>query len=101
MKSGIELISEERERQIIEERWTSVHDDSHNKGELVLAAHCYITDSVFAWPWDIEWYKPKDRIKNLVRAGALLAAELDRIQRLIKNEEPIVSNEETDCSSNV
>jgi hypothetical protein len=34
------------------------------------------------WPWSFEWWKPKDRIRNLVRAGALIAAEIDRLQAM-------------------
>lgn len=35
-----------------------------------------------AWPWDENWWKPSlDPIRNLVKAGALLAAEIDRLQR--------------------
>lgn len=34
------------------------------------------------WPWDPEWWKPSDDpIRNLVKAGALIAAEIDRLQR--------------------
>lgn len=34
------------------------------------------------WPWDAEWWKPSpdDRLRDLVKAGALIAAEIDRIQ---------------------
>ncbi|BAI96795.1 hypothetical protein SJA_C1-19610 [Sphingobium indicum UT26S] len=35
-----------------------------------------------SWPWASEWFKPKDRRQNLVRAGALCLAEKDRIARL-------------------
>jgi|ERR1041385_2674586 hypothetical protein len=35
-----------------------------------------------SWPWEAEWYKPgKDRIRQLVKAGALIAAEIDRLKR--------------------
>ena len=35
-----------------------------------------------SWPWDAEWHKPgDDRIGALVKAGALIAAEIDRLQR--------------------
>ena len=34
------------------------------------------------WPWSDKWWKPKDKIRDLVRAGALIAAEIDRLQRL-------------------
>lgn len=35
------------------------------------------------WPWDCRWWKPtpNDRIRELVKAGALIAAEIDRLQR--------------------
>ena len=41
MKTSIELIAEERQRQIEEEGWTAEHDDHHPDGELALAACCY------------------------------------------------------------
>lgn len=92
MKSGIELISQERERQIIAEGWTADHDDDMNfHEELAIAAGCYILwDDGHnehpcppdIWPWDSEWWKPaNDRIRNLAKAGALIAAEIDRLQR--------------------
>jgi hypothetical protein len=35
------------------------------------------------WPWDQKWWKPSDDpVKNLVKAGALIAAEIDRLQTL-------------------
>jgi hypothetical protein len=33
------------------------------------------------WPWPPEWWKPCDRRANLVRAAALLIAEIERIDR--------------------
>ena len=34
------------------------------------------------WPWDESWWKPSnDSIRNLVKAGALIAAEIDRLHR--------------------
>lgn len=97
MKTGIELIAEERQRQIEKEGWTKEHDAQHTDGELALAAMCYADPNKYYhqesrylhiripnkfWPknWDIQWFKPKDRIRDLVRAGALIAAEIDRIQ---------------------
>lgn len=97
MKTGTELIDDERARQIAKEGWTPEHDDEHDEGELSRAAACYatptdhrryyasadpMTDPPADWPWDPEWWKPKDRIRDLVRAGALIAAEIDRLQRL-------------------
>lgn len=94
--TGVELIAAERERQVSVEGWTPEHDDDHDMGEMAAAAMCYAelcvddeivevdsTDLFFSWwPWDMEWWKPSDvPIRNLVKAGALLAAEIDRLQR--------------------
>lgn len=98
MKTGIELIAEERARQVSKEGWTPEHDDDHDNGSLAAVAAQYALiareqvlgdKGPFAptpglWPWDVEWFKPKDSIRNLVRAGALIAAEIDRIQRAAK-----------------
>jgi hypothetical protein len=34
------------------------------------------------WPWDESWWKPGDRIRELAKAGALIAAEIDRLNRI-------------------
>jgi hypothetical protein len=87
MTTGIELIAKERERQIEEEGWTAEHDDAHDNYELAYAAMCYINDGSrnFVrryWPWDWRWWKPTNKKRNLIKAGALIAAELDRLERL-------------------
>jgi len=91
---GATLIAIERARQCIEEGWTPQHDDGHTAGELAKAAACYATPPDartdvygFLWPetWDAPtWWKPTpdDRIRELVKAGALIAAEIDRLRRL-------------------
>lgn len=95
MKTGIELIAQERAAQVSREGWTPEHDDEHSAGEMAQAAACYAAvaceqakgeDGPFVhdpslWPWDASWFKPKDQLRNLVRAGALIAAEIDRVQR--------------------
>jgi len=93
MKSGIELIAAERERQISEEGWSASHDDTHRNRQLAQAAlaYCefeafphptYSGDAPATWPWEIRWWKPDENpIRNLVKAGALIAAEIDRLQR--------------------
>ena len=95
--NGIELIAKERQRQIDEEGWTSEHDAEHINGELANAAASYaMTDYMRerlqrlantegcppTFQWSLEWWKPcpDDRIKELVKAGALIAAEIDRLQ---------------------
>lgn len=99
--SGTDLIKIERNRQICVKKRTSKHDDKHFSGELACAAACYtlgeriqsfrgfLTDVGFeheprimsVWPWSHNSWKPKSRIRNLVKAGALIAAEIDRLQR--------------------
>lgn len=89
MKTGIELIAAERERQIYSEGWSPKHDDSHAEMELSRAARCYaspLLDSKStpgaSWPWELADWKPSDDpVRNLVKAGALIAAEIDRINR--------------------
>ena len=87
-KTGIELIAEERQRQIEEEGWTSEHDKQWKGSELCRAAACYIARPSWVstplwphWPFDISWWKPSphDRIRELQKAGALIAAEIDRL----------------------
>lgn len=100
--NGAELIVEERKRQIEQEGWTPEHDANHTGGELIEAACAYgfVAQATYfsennvtfadvrsgkpprVWPWEAEWWKPaKDPVRNLVKAGALIAAEIDRLQR--------------------
>lgn len=61
MKTGIELIAEERQRQIEVEGWSLHRDSSYTQGELAKAAVCYARvegpNSMrwFGWPWSMEW----------------------------------------------
>jgi len=98
--TGAGLIAAERQRQIEAEGWSAEHDDGHDQCELLDAAICYAgmagsiildTDQgaeagvglLESWPWSRDWWKPSsDPIRNLVKAGALIAAEIDRLQRL-------------------
>lgn len=121
MKTGIEIIEEERKRQVEEEGWTAKHDDKHTDGELAEAAAVYaayaksidmpiedeqlyftsanepgfkieqrmpdgtrvLVDKAHRWPFSPQWYKPtpENRVRELAKAGALIAAEIDRLQR--------------------
>ncbi|OJV17788.1 MAG: hypothetical protein BGO30_07535 [Bacteroidetes bacterium 41-46] len=97
MKTGIELIAEERQRQIEAEGWTAEHDkEEHAMGELALAASCYAMIPELRpselppshWPWCGSWKPtPSDRIRELQKAGALIAAEIDRLQAEEEGEE--------------
>lgn len=81
--TGTELIAAERQRQINAEGWTPEHDAEHDGGELVDAAACYLVPRLAHayWPWSRDWWKPTpdDRVRELVKAGALIAAEIDRL----------------------
>ena len=89
--NGIELIAEERKRQLEEKGWTLDFDQAHTNQELAGAAKSYLDHYIyktpsypFYWPFDISWWKPdnsKTRLRDLVKAGALIAAEIDRITR--------------------
>lgn len=83
--TGAELIAQERARQVAQEGWTPDHDDEHIDGELVRAAQAYLLPNggfpaAASWPFT-DGFKPEGRIRNLVKAGALIAAEIDRLQR--------------------
>lgn len=95
MSKAIEDIITERQRQIEIECWTPEHDDEHVDGAIALAAASYAWSSVHKkisdtqtagippgfWPWDWKWWKPKNPRRDLVRAGALIIAEIERIDR--------------------
>ncbi len=99
-ETGIDIIAAERQRHTDAENWTPEHDDQHIQGELATAAACYALPderrSVYVWskplieylwPWEWCWWKPakrktvKQRIRELAKAGALCAAEIDRLKR--------------------
>lgn len=89
MKTGIELITEERARQIEVEGWNYEHDDNHKNGELEMAGLTYFRYALHpsssvptTWPWGREWWKPSGHvIRNLEKAGALYLAESERLAR--------------------
>lgn len=83
--NGIELIAKERQRQIESEGYTPERDDRYKSEELLDAAMQYIGAGLIdCWPFGEDEYKPHDtdRARDLVKAGALIAAEIDRLKRL-------------------
>lgn len=90
-------VTAERRRQIEAEGWGNVHDDGHTNFELTKAAVAYAQRAAMTydvrileeernhvpsiWPWTRAWWKPKDRRADLVRAAALLIAEIERLDR--------------------
>ena len=116
---GIARIAAERKRQLVSEGWSAEHDDCHGNSEMAIAAACYAWPTPRplyikkAWPWDRWWWKPaipgerigfpdkhtadeerEARIKDLVRAGALIAAEIDRLSRAALSAAPIPATRE-------
>lgn len=81
--AAIKDVITERQRQVSEEGWTPAHDDQYADCELTQAAICYI-DTSFAetnWPWAAEWWKPTNPRRDLVKAGSLILAEIERMDR--------------------
>jgi len=80
--AAMEVLAE-RQRQIVSEGWTAEHDADWRCNELIRAAACYLLPGLYPehWPWAEKWWKPKGRRRNLVRAAALIIAELDRMER--------------------
>jgi hypothetical protein len=109
MATALESIAEERKRQVEVEGWTHEHDDAHEHGELAFAAAAYATHAArpqgqmdvsvncygqrsnvgwfsisrMLWPFHQEWFKcGPDARRELVKAGALIVAEIERLDRL-------------------
>lgn len=85
--TGAELIAAERARQVSDEGYTPEHDATHRVADLVDAATAYLAPyssdtecGELAWPWDPAGFKPQNPVRDLVRAGALIAAAIDRLQ---------------------
>src|SRR5690348_16492350 len=96
--NAIEMIAAERRRQVEKERWSAEHDDKLGANVLAKAAACYampedVRDKSFSlhykmtprdviWPFDDDFWKPEgDRVRELVKAGALIVAEIEKMQR--------------------
>jgi hypothetical protein len=108
-RAVVEAVADERLRQVTDEGFTAAADDGYRQNELSLAAAAYLvhgtsgnrskgvgkrlpdgkfkTFSVpefFPRTWLPEWFKPKNRRRDLVRAAALIIADIERIDRLEK-----------------
>lgn len=105
--TGVELIADERERQINELGYTAAHDAAHDEEDLAFAAACYAAPvpiylmrieegedpdrsaGSVKWvePWPLEWEREhrtypvskEARLRQLTKAGALIAAEMDKL----------------------
>lgn len=92
----IEEIAAERARQIAKEGWSEQHDDKHDPGELACAGAAYALNAGCVlyplngtpldappefWMWQVEDWKPKDPRRDLIRAAALIVAEVEKMDR--------------------
>lgn len=103
--SGVERIRKERQRQIAVEGYDAEHDAAYEAGHLRRAAIAYIVHNDpymnesgdWYWPWELSSFKPADiweptdephtikhdwqaeLLLDLTKAGALIAAEIDRL----------------------
>jgi hypothetical protein len=86
LATGVEMIAREREEQLAVRGFDAAHDDKHVEGELAQAAAFYAHPKggvIFPETWDPKWNKRDKhrRIRQLAIAGALCAAEIDRLRR--------------------
>lgn len=84
----LDEIGVERRRQIDDEDWSTEHDDLHDEGELAQAGGCYALSAAgferachAYWPWLDSEPNTKGSRRDLVRAAALIVAEIERIDR--------------------
>lgn len=81
--TGVELIALERQRQLDVEGWTAEYDSGLTQDELAIAAAYYAVQGTRAGPLfgrvDPDKAVKRTRIEQLQIAGALIAAELDRL----------------------
>lgn len=91
--AGARMIANERRRQMIVEGYGADHDEGHVT-ELLEAGLSY-TDLIIwrrrhpdcqsdfgatRWPWGLKFWKPTiDPVRQLVKAGALIAAAIDAL----------------------
>jgi len=111
-KTGVELIAEERQRQIQKLGYNEEHDEMETAFQLSGAAAMYIANAINIdwrehshyddlgdcvrfqcrqidtnewkeeWPWDDRDGRNKsDVMTSLITAGALIAAEIDRLNK--------------------
>jgi hypothetical protein len=93
---GIQYVADERQRQMEVEGYLPSHDQLHHASELALAAACYVLPQSYRklrladdnaeigwalWPFERTHWRPStdDRVKELIKGGALVVAEIDRL----------------------
>ena len=101
-------IRSERVRQIEVEGWSYENDDRLVSGELAVGASIYANHAgspdherkaqqyigvpPSRWPFCNSWWKPRSRREDLIRAAALIVAEIERLDRLGYGASEVVAN---------
>ena len=85
---GAERIKIERYRQKSDEGYTEEHDKQHSSTVLLAGALSYLFAALgkdvdedqgrSIWPWGEEEFKPSTQLRDMEKAGALIAAAIDR-----------------------
>ena len=102
MKTGIELIAEERQEQIekhgYDRQFIEDHPEYYDGGEIQFVANMLLSvdyeegidSDIFPLGWedDCERMIAKPKLQRLIIAGALIAAEIDRLQDLTQPKKP-------------
>ena len=92
---AVRLVMQERMEQVERHGHTCAHDDQHRHGEIAYAARAYVTASFYdeagdiamgqartQWPFAPHEFRPGTPIECLVKAAAMLLAEIDRLHRV-------------------
>lgn len=97
LSAAAEDVFMERKRQVLSEGWSMSHDDNHDPGELASAGCAYAMNAVeqlhpqskadgctqitYWWPWHEDWWKPTNPRRDLIKAAALIIAEIEKLDR--------------------
>lgn len=97
-KKAIDSFTRERARQVVNHGFKTVGDDAYVDSQLADAASCYALgadydragkpSALWRWAFPLSWWKPspdnepQNRKRDIEKAGALLIAEWERLDRL-------------------
>ena len=78
--------------EVVRERYRQLelgYDATNDRGELAKAAACYalnaaspLTLRFSSWPWEAESWNPTTPRRDLIKAAALILAEIERLDRV-------------------
>lgn len=84
-KTAIDLIKEEREKQITKYGYTTTHDRNYPNGTVLRGALAYLNAAIYSssvgeedWPFDKNYFNSEGELKDLVKAAAMIVAEIDK-----------------------